>query len=47
MILTVQSDIVRFITLQMIQNYNNSVKRMNKQVNKDLKNLTNRLNQEY
>ena len=40
MILAVQSDIVRFITLQMI----NSVKRMNKKVNQDLKNLTNWLN---
>ena len=40
MILAVQSDIVRFITLQMI----NSVKRMNKKVSQDLKNLTNWLN---
>ena len=44
MILTVQSDIVRFIIFAddtNLLNYNNSVKRINKQVNQDLKNLTN------
>ena len=44
MILTVQSDIIRFIIFAddtNLLNYNNSVKRMNKQVNQDLKNLTN------
>ena len=41
MILTVPSDITDDTNLL---NYNNSVKRMNKQVNQDLKNLANWLN---
>ena len=47
MILTVQSDkylVHHFAKDTNLLNYNNSVKRMNKQVNQDLKSLTNWLN---
>ena len=41
MILTVQSDLVWFADDTNLLNYNNSVKIINKQVNQDLKSLTN------
>ena len=41
MILTAQSDLVWFADDTNLLNYNNSVKMINKQVNQDLKSLTN------